>query len=143
MEHLEAKLGTRLEWLAVDHFDTDNPHAHVLIRGRRADGENLFIPSRLISSGIREKAQEVVTRVLGPRLGVDLAQERTRDIAAMGGYAARPRAHRQPDAGRAGVGRPRRSHRPLQLYRHTRVAGLPVLAASKRQSNRGLSGPPA
>ena len=80
MAGLEGKLGTKLDWLAVDHWDTDNPHSHVLIRGRRADGQDLFIPSRLISSGIREHAQEIVTRVLGPRLEADLSQERWREI---------------------------------------------------------------
>lgn len=80
MEGLEIKLGTKLEWVAVNHHDTDNPHTHVLIRGRRPDGQELFIPSRLISSGIREQAQEIVTRVLGPRLAADLAKERFRDI---------------------------------------------------------------
>ena len=80
MGDLERKLGTKLEWLAVDHWDTDNPHSHVLIRGRRADGSDLFIPSRIISSGIRDKAQEIVTRVLGPRLGVDLVREQAREI---------------------------------------------------------------
>jgi hypothetical protein len=84
MVNLDARLGTRLEWVAVDHHDTDNPHSHVLIRGKRGDGQDLFIPSRLISSGIREHAQEVVTRVLGPRLGVDLAREREREIREVG-----------------------------------------------------------
>jgi hypothetical protein len=83
MSNLEARLGTRLEWVAVDHRDTDNPHTHVLIRGRRADGQDLFIPSKLISSGIREHAQEVATRVLGPRLDIDLAREREREIRAI------------------------------------------------------------
>lgn len=81
MAHLEMKLGTPLEWLAVDHHDTDNPHTHVLIRGRRADGQDLFIPSRLIASGIREHAQAVATRVLGPKLDADLARDRARDSA--------------------------------------------------------------
>jgi hypothetical protein len=85
MTRLEQKLGTKLEWLAVDHWDTDNPHTHVLVRGKRADGQDLFIPSKLISSGIREHAQEVVTRVLGPRLEADLRQERWREISRMAG----------------------------------------------------------
>lgn len=84
MAGLEAKLATKLEWLAVDHHDTDNPHSHVLLRGRRADGQELFIPSRLIASGIREHAQEIVTRALGPRQNVDLVQERAREIATRG-----------------------------------------------------------
>ncbi len=80
MAGLEAKLGTKLEWLAVDHHDTDNPHTHVLIRGRRADGQELFIPSRLISSGIREHAQAIVTRALGPRVDLDLVRQRVAEI---------------------------------------------------------------
>ncbi len=78
---LEAKLGTKLEWLAVDHHDTDNPHTHVLIRGRRPDGQELFIPSRLISTGIREHAQEIVTRALGPRIDLDRAKELAAEVA--------------------------------------------------------------
>ncbi len=84
MAGLESRLGTGLEWLAVNHHDTDNPHSHILIRGRRPDGQDLFIPSRLISSGIREHAQDIVTRVLGPRLEADLARERVRDIGQVG-----------------------------------------------------------
>ena len=84
MAGLETKLATKLEWLAVDHHDTDNPHSHVLLRGRRADGQELFIPSRLIASGIREHAQEIVTRALGPRLHVDLVREHAREIAVRG-----------------------------------------------------------
>jgi type IV secretory pathway VirD2 relaxase len=33
----ERDLGTELDWVAIDHWSTDNPHVHVLIRGR-ADG---------------------------------------------------------------------------------------------------------
>jgi len=84
MANLEMKLGTKLEWLAVDHWDTDNPHTHVLVRGKTADGEDLFIPSKIISHGIREHAQEVVTRVLGPRLEANLRQARWREVGQMG-----------------------------------------------------------
>ena len=75
MAGLEQKLGTKLEWLAVDHWDTDNPHTHVLVRGKRRTGKTCSFRHELIpSSGIREHAQEIVTRVLGPRLAVDLAR---------------------------------------------------------------------
>ncbi|HOY77905.1 MAG TPA: DUF3363 domain-containing protein [Hyphomonadaceae bacterium] len=80
MSDLERQVGTKLEWVAVDHWDTDNPHTHVLVRGRRSDGQDLFIPSKVISHGIREKAQAVVTRVLGPRLEADIARDRWREI---------------------------------------------------------------
>ena len=36
-------LGTRLDWIAVDHWNTENPHVHVLVarsgRGRREPGD--------------------------------------------------------------------------------------------------------
>ena len=84
MDELGRKLGTRLEWVGVDHWDTDNPHSHVLVRGRRADGAALIIPNRLLTQGIREHAQEVVTRVLGPRQEVspELARRRTLELDA-------------------------------------------------------------
>ncbi len=84
MADLETRLGTRLEWAAVDHWDTDNPHAHVLIRGRRADGTDLVIPRQIISHDIRERAQEVVTRVLGPRPALAPELARAREIAGPG-----------------------------------------------------------
>src|SRR5450755_1360550 len=34
-------LGTRLEWVAVCHHNTDQPHVHVVIRGLREDGSAL------------------------------------------------------------------------------------------------------
>ena len=84
MDELGRKLGTRLEWVGVDHWDTDNPHSHVLVRGRRADGAALIIPNRLLTQGIREHAQEVATRVLGPRQEVspELARRRTLELDA-------------------------------------------------------------
>ncbi|WP_375542366.1 relaxase/mobilization nuclease domain-containing protein [Caballeronia sp. CLC5] len=33
VRQMEADLGTRLEWIAVDHWNTDNPHVHLLVRG--------------------------------------------------------------------------------------------------------------
>src|SRR5260370_325361 len=43
MADAERDLGTRLDWVAVDHWNTDNPHVHVLIRGRGDDGKDLVI----------------------------------------------------------------------------------------------------
>ena len=35
MADAERDLGTKLDWVAVDHWNTDNPHIHVLVRGQR------------------------------------------------------------------------------------------------------------
>ncbi len=54
-----------LTWIATCHFDTDQPHAHVLVRGRRADGRDLVIPRDYIGYGFRARAQEVAQERLG------------------------------------------------------------------------------
>ena len=67
MRDVEKDLGTRLDWVAVDHWNTDNPHIHVLIRGRADDGQDLVISREYISRGFRDRAAERVTLELGPR----------------------------------------------------------------------------
>lgn len=54
-----------LAWLATCHFDTDQPHAHVLVRGRRSDGRDLVIPRDYMAYGFRARAQEVAQERLG------------------------------------------------------------------------------
>jgi type IV secretory pathway VirD2 relaxase len=54
-----------LSWVATCHFDTDQPHAHVLIRGRRASGRDLVIPRDYVGYGFRARAQEVAQELLG------------------------------------------------------------------------------
>ena len=67
MRRVERDLGTRLEWSAVNHFNTDNPHVHVLLRGRDEHQNDLVINRDYIRHGWRERAQEVLTERLGQR----------------------------------------------------------------------------
>jgi hypothetical protein len=67
MRRTELALATRLEWIAVDHWDTDNPHTHIILRGRREDGRDLVIPRDYVSHGFRSAAQDIATERLGPR----------------------------------------------------------------------------
>ena len=67
MLDVERDLGAKLDWVAVDHWNTDNPHVHVLIRGRADDGQDLVISREYISRGFRDRAAERVTIELGPR----------------------------------------------------------------------------
>lgn len=73
MARAEATLGTKLSWVAVDHHDTDNPHTHLVIRGRRANGQDLVLPRDFIQHGLRGIARDVATDWLGRRTP---AQER-------------------------------------------------------------------
>jgi type IV secretory pathway VirD2 relaxase len=67
MKDAERDLGTGLDWVAVDHWNTDNPHIHVLVRGRADGGHDLVISRDYISNGFRARAAERVTLELGPR----------------------------------------------------------------------------
>lgn len=64
---MERDLGTRLDWVAVDHWNTDNPHVHLIVRGKAEDGRDLVISRDYISRGMRARATELVTLELGPR----------------------------------------------------------------------------
>jgi len=65
MGRVSADLGESPEWVGVCHFDTDQPHVHLLIRGRRGDGRDLVIPRDYIGYGFRARAQEVAQERLG------------------------------------------------------------------------------
>jgi type IV secretory pathway VirD2 relaxase len=64
-----------LNWVAVNHFDTDQPHAHVLIRGVRAKGTALIIPRQIISHGIRGRAEEHAQILLGDKSRSDAERQ--------------------------------------------------------------------
>lgn len=66
MHSMEKDLGVPLEWMAVDHHNTQSPHSHVLIRGR-SNERDLVIDRSYISSGLRERAQMIATKALGER----------------------------------------------------------------------------
>lgn len=67
MRQAERDLATRLDWIAVDHWNTDNPHVHVLIRGVAQDGGELIIDRDYITVGLRRRAEALVSLELGPR----------------------------------------------------------------------------
>ena len=41
IKQMEKDLGTKLEWVAAEHHNTEHSHVHVVIRGMRDDGETL------------------------------------------------------------------------------------------------------
>lgn len=67
MDRARADLGSRLDWVAVDHWNTDQPHVHVLVRGRADDGADLVIARDYIGRGLRARAEALVDLELGPR----------------------------------------------------------------------------
>ena len=77
---MEADLGTRLDWVAVDHWNTDNPHIHILLRGRADDGRDLVIDRDYIRAGMRGRAEERVTIELGPRTEREIKRALVREV---------------------------------------------------------------
>lgn len=67
MARAGSALGTKLSWIAVDHHDTDNVHTHIILRGRRANGQDLILPRDFIKHGFRSLARDVATEWLGQR----------------------------------------------------------------------------
>ncbi len=82
MSQAERDLGTRLDWVAVDHWNTDNPHVHVLVRGRADDGADLVIDSDYLTKGLRDAAQRLVTLELGPRSPAEIEASLDREVTA-------------------------------------------------------------
>ena len=72
MTQMEEDLGTKLDWVAVDHFNTGHPHTHIVVRGRDENGQDLVIAREYISHGLRERAEALVTLDLGPRTDLDI-----------------------------------------------------------------------
>lgn len=67
MMRMEEDLGTKLDWVAVDHFNTGHPHSHIVLRGKDERGEDLVIARDYLTVGIRERVAELVDLDLGPR----------------------------------------------------------------------------
>ncbi|MDX8527884.1 DUF3363 domain-containing protein [Mesorhizobium sp. MSK_1335] len=112
MSQMENDLGTTLDWVAADHWNTDNPHIHIILRGRIADGQDLVISRDYIKEGMRARAADLVTQELGPRSDHDIRRNLGRQIEAerwtqldrqllrdvrTGVIDLAPSGHRQPD----------------------------------------------
>lgn len=82
MDDMAKDLGTELDWVAVDHWNTDNPHVHLLVRGKASDGTDLVIDRDYIREGMRARAEERVTIELGPRSEHEIQASLEREVEA-------------------------------------------------------------
>ena len=82
MADAEKDLDTKLDWVAVDHWNTDNPHIHVLVRGRVDNGSDLVISRAYISQGFRSRAAERVALELGPRTEAEIRSSLEKEVGA-------------------------------------------------------------
>ena len=82
MRQMESDLGTRLDWVAVDHFNTGHPHSHIVMRGKDDQGKDLVIARDYIAHGIRARASELVTRELGPEGELESLRKLENEVGA-------------------------------------------------------------
>ncbi|CDN94534.1 MULTISPECIES: relaxase/mobilization nuclease domain-containing protein [Agrobacterium] len=110
---MEKDLGTRLDWVAVDHWNTQHAHIHLIVRGVRDDGQDLVISRDYIKEGMRDRVRDLITHELGPRTDLDirrslesqitaerwtqLDRQLVRDAGKSGIIDLAPLADRQPD----------------------------------------------
>jgi type IV secretory pathway VirD2 relaxase len=80
MARMEEDIGTSLDWVAVDHFNTGHPHTHIVVRGKDERGKDLIIARDYIAHGLRERAAELVDLDLGPRTDDDIARRLRAEI---------------------------------------------------------------
>ena len=80
MRRMEDDLGTKLDWVAVDHYNTGHPHTHVVVRGKDETGRDLVIARDYIAHGMRERAAEIVTMDLGPRTDLEIETRLTQEV---------------------------------------------------------------
>ncbi len=80
MARMEQDLGTKLDWVAVDHYNTGHPHTHVVLRGRDETGHDLVIARDYLAVGMRERAAEIVSLDLGPRTDREIEDRLRREV---------------------------------------------------------------
>lgn len=81
MAQVERDLGTRLDWVAADHHNTGHPHTHIVIRGRDEKDNDLVIAPDYIKAGLRHRAGELATEILGPRRDVEIARSMRSEVS--------------------------------------------------------------
>ena len=94
MRQMEEDLGTRLDWVAVDHYNTGHPHTHIVVRGKDDRAKDLIIAREYLSQGMRERAPRGYGR--GDRLLVRAARARAATGASSATATAGSRGSSRP-----------------------------------------------
>jgi type IV secretory pathway VirD2 relaxase len=136
MARVERDLGRKLEWGAVNHFNTDHPHAHVVIRGVDREGREVRLDRGYISNGLRWRAQELATEELGPRHDLDIRRAQAREVTQERFTSLDRELERQSQDGRVQVrwqGRAGRIDEPTLV---ARLEHLEQLRLAERVSSK-------
>jgi len=138
MGEVEQALDTSLAWYAADHYDTKDPHTHIVLRAQTDDGKALYMKKDFYKHGLRMLASRVLTRVLGRRREVEITQDWTQAMTQQQSIL-RERQHlsRRLDGQVLGADDPdlvvQRQRQGQQVYGHEGMAAhVPWLAERLR-----------
>jgi type IV secretory pathway VirD2 relaxase len=84
IRQMQVDLDTKLDWVAVDHFNTGHPHTHVVIRGKDDQGKDLVMARDYIAHGVRARARSLITFELGPEAELERIQSSSTKWARSG-----------------------------------------------------------
>jgi type IV secretory pathway VirD2 relaxase len=141
MARMEKDLGTRLEWVAVVHRNTEHPHVHIALRGVRDDGAPLDLPRDYVKRGVRAIAEDFCTRQLGHRTRADAVAAERREVqerrfTSLDRAIARQASQQSvDDSGRFTVHRPARP-KPTERDQHidARLLVLQTMGLAERST---------
>ena len=128
MALIEKDLNTGLQWIAAVHHDTDDPHAHVILRGITDRGTDLVIGQDYIKEGIRKRAQEVATTLLGERSLEEIQKGQEKEVEALRVTSLDRFIEKQADAARTVDVRKRQSFGQSLFYESLVKGRLKFLA---------------
>ena len=79
---IEKDLKTKLDWVAGNHYDTNDPHIHLLIKGSDENGKPLLMKRDYIAKGLRARAGQVATKKIGLRSYEEVVSSLERKICS-------------------------------------------------------------
>ena len=91
----ELQRGVQIEWVMAQHHDTDHPHVHVMMRAK-ADGNDIRFTEGYCSHGLRTRAEEIATGMLGYRVEREMTKEERVEVL----MSRRAELGLDPDTGR-------------------------------------------
>ncbi|MDP9000945.1 MAG: DUF3363 domain-containing protein [Myxococcota bacterium] len=139
MTRIERDLGRKIEWAAVNHYDTGHPHAHIVVRGVARDGHELRLERNYIASGMRWRAQELATEELGPRHEFEIRRARVREVTQERFTSLDRELERLADHGRLDLASPKRAARVDRSTLLSRLEHLEAMGLAERVSRQAWS----
>jgi len=139
MSRIQDDLGRKVEWAAVNHYDTGHPHAHIVVRGIALDGHELRLDRSYIASGMRWRAQEIATQELGPRHEFEIRRAHAREVTQERFTSLDRELERLAKDGRLELRSPKRRTRVDPSILLSRLEHLEVMGIAERLSSNAWS----